>query len=305
MTEDQQRHARSFGGVADAYDRGRPTYPADAVAWLVGTEPVAVLELGAGTGKLTERLVALGHEVYATEPDEAMLEVLRRHLPDVPTSASGAEEIPLPDRSVDVVVAGQCFHWFDAERALPEIARVLKPGGVLAAVWNQRDARIPWVRKLGRIIGTQEDLTDPLAAVAASSDFGDVETGSFKHWQVVDRRSIQDLVRSRSNVAVLGDSERERTVADVLALYDDYGRGMDGMQLPYVTACYRAVVVDRPEPAPTPVPEPTVPITVSGSASGARAGDDPMTDSAHTLPRVAAGLTGLDDDAGVLLIDFR
>ncbi|WP_340539200.1 class I SAM-dependent methyltransferase [Nocardioides sp. GXZ039] len=295
MTEDLQRHARSFGAVADAYDRGRPSYPVEAVAWLVGSEPVTVLELGAGTGQLTARLVAAGHEVYATEPDEAMLALLRRNLPDVQSSASGAEEIPLPDRSIDVVVAAQCFHWFDPAVALPEIARVLKPGGVFAAVWNRRDERIPWVRKLGRIIGTQEHLAEPFAAVADAAEFATVDEASFKHWQVVDRRSIQDLVLSRSNISVMSDGERERTLADLLALYDDYGRGMDGMQLPYVAACYRAVVADRPEPAPEPILE-------SGGEGAGAEGEDPMDDSAHTLPRIAAGA---DDDTGTLLIDFR
>ncbi len=294
MSEDLQRHARSFGGVADAYDRGRPSYPDAAVAWLVGDRPVTVLELGAGTGKLTARLLAAGHDVHATEPDESMLEVLRRRLPDVRTSATGAEEIPVADQSVDVVVAAQCLHWFDAERALPEIARVLRPGGHLAAVWNERDERIPWVRKLGRVIGTQDVLSDPMAAVVGSDDFHDVDDATFKHWQVVDRRSIQDLVRSRSDVAVLGEAERARVLADVLALYDDYGRGMDGMQLPYQARCFRARVTERvAPPAPEPTFEPTVPISL--------AGDDPFVDSADTIPRVAAGL----EDTGTLLIDFR
>lgn len=299
MDDDLQRRARSFGGVADAYDRGRPSYPDDAVRWLVGDKPVTVLELGAGTGKLTERLVALGHDVHATEPDEAMLAVLRDRVPGVRASRTSAEEIPLADRSVDVVVAAQSLHWFDPEAAFTEIARVLRPGGHLAAVWNVRDERIPWVRKLGRIIGTQDNLAAAHTALNSHRDFHDADEASFKHWQVVDRRTIQDLARSRSNVAVLGEAARESLLADLLALYDDYGRGMDGMQLPYEARCYRAPVVDRPDPvAAEPDPaeptfEPTVPIAL--------AGDDPMNDSADTIPRVAAGL----DDTGTLLIDFR
>jgi ubiquinone/menaquinone biosynthesis C-methylase UbiE len=153
---DQPSPARAFGSVADAYDRGRPGYPAEAAAWLVGDEPITVLEIGAGTGKLTEALVELGHEVHATDPDDAMLARLRARLPDVPTSVASAERLPAADASYDVVVAGQAFHWFDHDVALPEIARVLRPGGQLALVWNQRDEQIPWVRKLGRIIGNQE-----------------------------------------------------------------------------------------------------------------------------------------------------
>lgn len=249
--------ARSFGSVAAAYDRGRPGYPAEAVAWLVGAEPTTVLELGAGTGKLTQTLVELGHDVHATDPDDAMLAVLRDRLPDVPTAVAGAEELPAPDAAYDVVVAGQAFHWFDHDRALPEIARVLRPGGHLALVWNQRDERIPWVKRLGRLIGSQDQQRSD-GPLVDSAHFGEVETEEFRHWQLVDRESIQDLALSRSNLAVLGEDARRSKLAEVLAFYDDYGRGMDGMQLPYVASCFRAAVTDRPEPpeaAPTAHPD--------------------------------------------------
>lgn len=312
MSEDLQRHARSFGGVADAYDRGRPTYPDDAVAWLVSGQtdptsalPLTVLELGAGTGKLTERLVAHGHDVHATEPDEAMLAVLRRNLPDVRTSLATAEDLPVPDQSVDVVIAAQCYHWFDLDLALPEINRVLKPGGVLAVVWHERDERIPWVRKLGRIIGTQEQSRDPAGDLVVSDLFGETDAEVFKHWQTVDRVSIQDLARSRSNLAVMGEAQREHVLTGLLALYDDYGRGMDGMQLPYRTLCYRSVALERPvvpEPEPEPVLEPTVPLAFASSVAWGPSGGSPMTDSATTIPRVAVEA---DDDTGMILIDFR
>jgi ubiquinone/menaquinone biosynthesis C-methylase UbiE len=276
--DDHQRHARSFGGVAEAYDRGRPSYPRDAVAWLTDAEPLTVLELGAGTGKLTEQLVALGHDVHATDPDPAMLEILRERLPGVRVTEAGAEEIPGPDSMYDVVVAAQAFHWFDAERALPEIARVLRPGGRLSLVWNLRDERIPWVRRLGTIIGTQEQATDPSEAITTSLHFLHVESETFKHWQHVDRTSIQDLVLSRSNVAVLDDEARAAKLEELLAFYDDYGRGMDGMQLPYLTHCFRSRVVKSSAGTDTAVRE-------GGVVSPA----DPPT----------------DDDSGTLLIDFR
>ncbi|MEP9362571.1 class I SAM-dependent methyltransferase [Nocardioides sp. CN2-186] len=246
---DQPSPARSFGDVADAYDRARPSYPAEAVAWALGDHPVTVLELGAGTGKLTETLVALGHDVHATDPDEQMLAVLRAKLPDVRTSCSTAEEIPAPDASYDVVVVAQAFHWFDHERALPEIARVLKPGGWLAVVTNTRDERIPWVRKLGVLIGSMTQVSSS-EVLGASTIFGEVEEERFKNWQQIDRTSIQELVLSRSNVAMLDEDGRRAKLAEVLAFYDDYGRGMDGMQLPYVTACRRAVVVEQVRSAP-------------------------------------------------------
>jgi SAM-dependent methyltransferase len=273
--------AHSFGGVAEAYERGRPTYPEDAVRWMLGEHPVTVLELGAGTGKLTRVLAGLGHDVHATDPDAAMLEVLEARLPAVRATVAAAEDLPLGDASFDAVIAAQAFHWFDLPRALPEIARVLRPGGRICLVWNQRNEKIPWVRRLGTIIGTQEQLRDPAEALIFSELFGFVEDHEFSHWQTIDRVTIQDLVLSRSNVAVLDEAGRADKLREVLAFYDEYGRGMDGMQLPYVTRCFRAQVLDRPTGAAR---------EASGTADGA-GGPDP-----------ADGTDGPDD---MLLIDFR
>ena len=268
--------ARSFGSVADAYDRGRPAYPAEAVAWLTGGEAKVVLELGAGTGKLTRLLVDAGHAVFATDPDEAMLEVLRERVPEVSARVAVAEEIPANDRSVDVVVVAQAFHWFDHEVALTEIARVLKPGGHVALVWNSRDERIPWVRRLGDILGRQDSNTSSSQHLVRSDLFGVLEETTFKHWQEVNRDSILDLARSRSSFSTMDDVQREEHLAELRAFYDDYGRGMDGMQIPYVTRCYRAAVVDRDEAGP--------------------GGDEPAQDG----PVVSDG-----SDTDMLLIDFR
>jgi SAM-dependent methyltransferase len=235
--------ALSFGGVAEAYDRARPSYPAEAAAWLAGLDHAHVLELGAGTGKLTEQLVAQGHKVVATDPVDAMLRLLVARLPGTPAAIAAAERIPLRARSVDAVIGAQTFHWWDLERALPEIARVLRPGGHLALVWNLRDERIPWVRRLGELIGSQEKhSTDPTHALLASNLFGFVESTTFRFWQPLDRPRLRDLVASRSNIAVLGEIERERVLRKVDELYDAYGRGADGMLLPYVTRCYKAIV---------------------------------------------------------------
>jgi ubiquinone/menaquinone biosynthesis C-methylase UbiE len=276
-TEQQPEPARSFGGVADAYDRGRPMYPREAAAWLTSEQPLTVLELGAGTGKLTGQLVALGHDVHATEPDPKMLAILEKNLPDVRVSQAPAEEIPAGDASYDVVVSAQAFHWFAHDRALPEIARVLKPRGRLSLVWNQRDERIPWVKRLGRLIGTQEHLTDPGQLLERSKLFGAVDQEQFRFWQVVDRHSVQDLVRSRSNIAVLPTVEQEAKMAEVLAFYDEYGRGMDGMQLPYTANCFRAEVLDRVAPT----------LTETGSSEP---GENAVSDGSST---------------DMLLIDFR
>lgn len=274
------RWARSFGSVAAAYERGRPGYPPDAVRWLVGRDAASVLEVGAGTGKLTAELVAQGHDVLATDPDEQMLALLREQLPDVRTAVAAAEDLPAGDRSVDVVLAAQSFHWFDHTTALPEIARVLKPGGVLALVWNYRDDRIPWVRRLGDLIGTQEQLSDPTGVLGGSGLFEPPEAASYPLWQDINRDSLVDLVVSRSNISTLDEEARAAKIAEVVAFYDDFGRGYDGMQLPYVTRCFRARVVDR----------------LSGSG-------DARVDGAHGVAEPGPPTDGSDTD--MLLIDFR
>src|SRR5712691_5874982 len=129
----------AFSDVADAYARARPDYPDEAVRWLAGDEPHDIVDLGAGTGKLTRSLVALGHRVTAVEPLDEMRAQLVAALPGTIALAGSAEAIPCPDASADVVSCAQAFHWFAHDAALPEIARVLRPGGRLALVWNSRD----------------------------------------------------------------------------------------------------------------------------------------------------------------------
>jgi SAM-dependent methyltransferase len=141
--------ARSFGSAAAQYALHRPGYPAAAVDWalapLAGRDDLRLLDLAAGTGKLTAGLLGRG-QVTAVEPDPAMRAELRSRFPDVPAHDGSAEALPLPDGSVDAVLVGQAWHWFDPERAYPEIARVLRPGGLLAALWNGDDASVEWVR---------------------------------------------------------------------------------------------------------------------------------------------------------------
>jgi len=149
--------ARSFETVAAEYERWRPDYPVEALRWavqLLGLPAGArVLDVGAGTGKLTRGLVALGLDAVAVEPGRAMLDQLRRAVPAADAHEGSAEEIPLADASVDAAFAGQAYHWFDRGRAIPELHRVVRPGGGLALLWNWWDERDPLQRELGQLVG--------------------------------------------------------------------------------------------------------------------------------------------------------
>jgi SAM-dependent methyltransferase len=230
----------AFAEVAGAYERGRPGYPDDAVRWLAGYEPHDVVDLGAGTGKLTRALVGLGHRVTAVEPLAEMRSELEAVLPDVHAVAGSAEAMPVPDASADVVTSAQAFHWFDHDNALPEIARVLRPGGRIALVWNSRDDGDPWMARLSAIIGNESiQESDVVPVLDASGLFGPVSTAMFAFEQTLDRDGLLDLVLSRSYLAKLSPAEREPVLDAVGALYDETATG-DGVRLAYVTECFRA-----------------------------------------------------------------
>lgn len=230
----------AFAQVAGAYERGRPEYPEEAVGWLAGDELCDVVDLGAGTGKLTRTLVSLGHRVTAIEPLPEMLELLPAAAPGAFAILGNAEIIPLPDASADVVTSAQSFHWFDHAVAVPEIARVLRPGGRLAVVWNVRDEREPWVEQLSELIGSEgTSAMDVHEPIAKSGLFGPVERVDFHTEQALDRETLLDLVLSRSYCAKLSPAEREPVLVAVGALYDEVA-GEHGVRLPYVTECFRA-----------------------------------------------------------------
>ncbi len=230
----------AFAEVAGAYERGRPGYSDDAVHWLAGFEPCDVVDLGAGTGKLTRALVGLGHRVTAVEPLDEMRAELEAILPDVHAVAGSAEAIPLPDSSADVVTSAQAFHWFDHDDALPEIVRVLRPRGRIALVWNSRDDRDPWMARLSAIIGNETiQESDVVPVLDASALFGAVETARFAFQQTLDRDGLLDLVLSRSYLAKLPPPEREPVLAAVGRLYDETA-APEGVRLAYVTECFRA-----------------------------------------------------------------
>jgi SAM-dependent methyltransferase len=240
--ERRERLGLSFGPAAGDYERVRPSYPAEAVTWLLGGERRRVLDLGAGTGKLTRVLVALGHDVVAVEPIDEMRAQLGVALPDVEALAGSAEAIPLPDRSVDAVTVGQAFHWFDTVRALPELARVIRPGGVLALIWNFRDERVPWVAALSPSSlpewlpeGWEQEIAPPL--------FDPVEQRDFSFDQELEPEDVVTLIASRSALITMPPDERAATLARVrdLLATDPAVAGRRTIRLPYFTRAFRAV----------------------------------------------------------------
>jgi SAM-dependent methyltransferase len=243
-----------FGQVADVYDRSRPSYPAAAVQWLIGSDLRRVLDLGAGTGKLTAGLAAAGHDVVAVEPDARMLQVLRDSIPEVDARLGDAEAIPLATADVDVVAVGQAFHWFDLDAAMAEIARVIRPYGRLAVVWNVRNASVPWMSELSRLIGSADAVpTDAVQPAFGAPDFfGAVEELTVAHSQVLDLDGLLGLVRSRSYIVVRPWGEQTAILADVARLYHVYA-GPTGLEMPYLTHCFRAERSQEPfQPGPLP-----------------------------------------------------
>src|SRR5579872_3648760 len=187
----------SFGAAAGLYERARPSYPPEAVGWMLGEQPVRVVDLGAGTGKFTRVVAALGHEVIAVEPDPRMRELLAERTSGVTVLAGSAEAIPLSDTSVDAVVAAQSFHWFDTGEARAEIARVLRPGGVLAPIWNVRDDSVPWVAELSlTVLDGASSASDHAARVDFGPCFLPAARAEFRHADAHTIESLLELVRS-------------------------------------------------------------------------------------------------------------
>ncbi|MFJ5547445.1 class I SAM-dependent methyltransferase [Streptomyces sp. NPDC093225] len=247
-------HASSFGAAAGAYAEHRPDYAHDAVRWALEPAPgPRVLDLGAGTGRLTAALVGLGAEVVAVEPDPAMLAELRRALPAVRALAGSAEAIPLPDASVDAVLAGNAMHWFDMAVAGPEIARVLAPGGVLAGLWNLMDDGVEWVAGLARAGGSAavgpRDTPAPWRSATAdvhlpktgeAPRFGSPERSLHPHGQRRTADSLVETLATRAGMLVMPQAEREAALGRIRAFLADRPETARGeFTLPLLTGVLR------------------------------------------------------------------
>ena len=276
----RRRRGSSFGAAAAAYAQHRPDYAEAAVRWAL--EPVAdratlrVLDLAAGTGKLTATIARIGADVTAVEPDQDMLAELRRGLPEVRALAGRAEQIPLPDGSVDAVLIGQAMHWFDLDRAMPEIARVLTPGGVVTGLWNVDDDRVPWVAELAEISKNQASptllgwrqgvgesrLQRLVTAGSGPARAGNPEEGAgqpgtdgtlrrlfhaperreFEHGQPRTADSLLATIATHSNLLVMEEADRARLLANVSDFLHARPETASGeFALPMVTVTLRAL----------------------------------------------------------------
>jgi SAM-dependent methyltransferase len=250
------RRGSSFGAAAAQYAQHRPGYAEAAIRWCLepvgGAQPVRVADVGAGTGILTGELARLGADVVAVEPDPGMLAELRRQLPGARALEGSAEAIPLPDQSVDAVLCGQSMHWFDLGRALPEIGRVLRPGGVLAGLWNVDDDRVDWVVGFAEITksGSTLSLWRETPKVGGgyhtlevgSEWFAPVEVREFGNGQSRTADSLVAVTATTSRFLLMEEPERSTTLAGIR---DFLGRqpetSVGEFTFPLVTGVLRAV----------------------------------------------------------------
>jgi SAM-dependent methyltransferase len=254
--QERLRRGSSFGMVAQAYAEYRPDYPQAAVRWALGPasrDParLRVLDLGAGTGKLTAALLGLGAEVTAVEPDEAMLDELRRLHPGARALHGSAEAIPLADATADAVVCGQAMHWFDMDRAVPEIARVLVPGGPLAGLWNADDDRVEWVDGLQSAAGGAASPSLSRRRVEAAhfgvrqfgtEFFGPAERAEFPHGMTLTADALIALLGTHSQLLTMPDGQRSAVLSDVRSHLQSRPETASGeFVLPMVTAVVRVV----------------------------------------------------------------
>lgn len=253
----RQVQAASFGAAAGVYERARPSYPVEAVDWLLPAGARRVLDLGAGTGKLTRELAGRGLEVIAVEPSAGMRTELARVLPGVAVLDGTAEEIPLGPRTVDAVLVAQAWHWVDPARAVPEVARVLVPGGRLGLVWNIRDEREPWVAELTRIIHTADYTDNGSEAPVVGPPFGRLERLDVEWSTPVSPDALADLVSSRSYFITMDPAERAARLARVRRLAATRMSGAAQFPLPYVTRCSRSQLISQPGPNPGTSPRHT------------------------------------------------
>jgi SAM-dependent methyltransferase len=244
--------SRGFAPTTELYEKFRPEYPEAAVDVLVRELGVArgriVVDVGAGTGKLTRALARTGATVIAVEPLAQMRERLAESVPLAVPFEGTAERMALKDGSAHAITVAQAFHWFDGDRALAEFHRVLVPGGRLGLIWNVRDRRVGWVAAFDALV----DAVDPdrpdhqtgrwRAAFDRTTLFGPLRERDVEHSQTLTPAEIPERAATVSSIASLPDAERERVLdrfRELASAHPDLG-GRRTVALPYVTKVYWA-----------------------------------------------------------------
>lgn len=240
--------SRSFGSIADLYERVRPGYPSEAVDWLLPSDAHVVADVGTGTGKLTDALLASGRTVVAVDPDPGMLARLSEKHPDVRTLRGSAEHLPLATSSVDAVTFGQSWHWVDPARGSVEVARILRPGGILGLFWNIRDARELWVAELADILEHRSADEALLAAGGpyVTEPFGEGESATFDWVSRLDVPTLVDLAATHGFVMTASEDDRDRMLDAVRALGERVAEADGSLRLPYRLHVVRYRVGPRP-----------------------------------------------------------
>jgi SAM-dependent methyltransferase len=243
--------AQGFGREAATYERVRPSYPADAVAWLAGNLEIGpgrtVVDVAAGTGKFTRLLLPFGATLFAAEPVAGMRDSFVSAVPGVPIVAAVAETLPIADAAIDAVTVAQAFHWFDADRAIDEFGRVLRPGGRVGVIWNARDRSTDWVNEVWAIMDRvekrapwrdHENWRD--SALGPRPGFGPIHSATFRQEQEITPDGVVERIASVSHVSVLAPAEQERVLDEVRAVLANHTdtRGRSELRIPYRVDAY-------------------------------------------------------------------
>ena len=216
---------------------------------MVGDQPARVLDLGSGSGAFAQMMVEAGHEVFCLDRSVDRVAGLPERLGTRLHVAGQVESLPYLSCHFDVVTASQTLHRFAPGLALTEIARVLRPGGRIAVLYNTRDDTVPWVKRLMALMRAADPVAmsgdfgvEAVAAVVDSGYFGPLERRNFRNWVPITRPGLVAMVENRPAVAALDRDVREQLLADVGALYDASARAPEPLLLPFQTSCWRGVV---------------------------------------------------------------
>ncbi len=243
---DTERRRQSFGAWANQYDQLRPAYPQELVAAILddcqATVEHPVVDIGAGTGQLTRVIDSLGFPVVAVEPDERMRALLARGLGEQSALAGSAEDIPLQDGAAAAVLGGQMWHWVRPEAAVPEIGRVLRPGGSMTIVWILRDDRVGWVRELAEVVSLPDRLSwfDGASVPSLGDPFGPFVMREQSFTQDFAVEQLPDHLRTYSSVALADDVE-DQLAAAVRIVAEHPEAGVAGVvEMPFVAKAFSA-----------------------------------------------------------------